>query len=98
MATNIAERRYNVFCRACGTVWQPGVRTSLWWQAKKRSEKGFLDALPVSGRECGCVRQPHDPDAPIRVFGYDDMCEDFDIPFHSIVDAVRKYRELDEVG
>src|SRR5581483_1293270 len=85
---------YNVHCIACNTVWQPGVRSSLWWQAKRRSEKGKTDALHVSGEECGCVKKRHDPNAPFRVFGFNDMCEDFDIPFYSFTAAVRKYREL----
>ena len=92
------ERRFNILCRACGSIWQPGARTRLWWQAKKRADDGKLDALAVSGEECGCVKAVREPEAPLRVFGYDDMCEDFDIPYYSFTDAVRKFRKLHANG
>ncbi len=86
---------FNVVCRTCGDVWSPGLRSPLWWRAKKRADDGYLDALSVSGEECGCVKKsekPVKPDAPYRVFGYDDMCVDFNIPFTSFVEAAREYR------
>lgn len=33
-----------------------------------------------------------------RVFGYDDMCVEFDVPFESIVDAARCYLNLARNG
>jgi hypothetical protein len=36
--------------------------------------------------------------APYRVFGYNDMCEDFDYPCKSFVEAVTIYRMLDKQG
>ncbi len=92
------EVRYNVYCMSCGQVWVPGVLTHLWWKAQKRAQEGFLDALPVSSHECGCKPERVHPDAPFRVVGYDDMCRDFDIPFYSIVPALRQYLELARDG
>jgi hypothetical protein len=84
---------FNVVCINCNAVWAPAAESSLWWQAKKRNERGNLDALPVTGEECGCVKVKSDPDAPYRVFGFDDECRDFDIPFDSFAEAVKEYRE-----
>jgi len=97
-ATGTTEYEYNVFCRACSTVWRPGIRTPLWWKAKKHAEAGYLGALSVSGVECDCIKPVCEPEAPLRVFGYDDMCEDFDIPYYSFTDAVRKFRKLHANG
>ncbi len=92
------EIRYNVVCIDCGQVFTPVVRSSLWWRAKKRDEQGYLDALPVTGEECGCIKQPAHSEAHFRVFGYDDMCMDFDIPCNTFAIAVQKYRQLDRAG
>lgn len=92
------EVRYNVECMDCGQVFTPTVRSALWWRAKKRDEQGYLDALRITGKDCGCVEQPARPDAPFRVFGYDDMCVDFDIPCDTFAIAVQKYRRLDRAG
>lgn len=46
---------YNVVCRHCGNVFSPAEDTPLWQEAKRRAEKGFLDALHVEGEECGCI-------------------------------------------
>jgi hypothetical protein len=86
--------RYNVVCGSCGQVFTPAAKSALWWKAKKRDEKGFLDAHQCTGEECGCVQKRYRPDAHFRVFGYTDDCRDFDIPFDTFVDAVQKYREL----
>jgi hypothetical protein len=85
---------YNVSCWNCGQVWIPAVRSPLWWKAKKRAEKGFLDALCVAGTECGCQSEVLYPDAPYRIVGYDDMGSKFDIPYESMVPAAKKYLEL----
>jgi hypothetical protein len=98
MESNIAEVRYNVVCYECGQVWSPTVKSPLWWKAKQRSEQGYLDALHVSGEECGCKQPVAQPDAPFRVVGYDDMCRDFDIPYYSLVKAARKYLKLARDG
>ena len=94
MSQTQAEARYNVECMVCGQVFTPTIRSSLWWQAKQREEQGYLDALRVSGKECGCIAQPVRPDAPFRVVGYDDMCVDFDIPCDTFVDVIKVCRQL----
>ena len=93
-----AETIYNVHCWDCDRVFQPPVKSPFWWQSKQREAKGFIDALHISGVECGCVRErvQREPGAPYRVFGYDDRCEDFDIPFYAFVPAVKKFRELND--
>jgi hypothetical protein len=93
MTPTQSDTRYNVVCLDCGAVFVPRIRTPLWWRAKKLAESGRLDALHVSGEECGCVTPRKDPDAPYRVFGYQ-VDRDFDIPFFSLTDALAKYREL----
>ena len=84
---------YNVECRACGNIHQPRPKSPLWWQAKKHSEKGFLDAIRISGKECGCVEKPHLPDAPFRVLGFDWEGGAYDIPCLTFVEAVKLYIE-----
>lgn len=91
MATNATEERFNVVCIGCHSVWTPSARSRLWWKAKKRADQGYLDALPVTGEECGCVKEKREPDAPYRVFGFDDMCVEFDMPFTAFTDAVKEY-------
>jgi hypothetical protein len=91
------ETVYNVECMACGSVFTPTVQSTLWWKAKKRAER-YLDALHVTGEECGCVKKRRDPDAPFRVFGYDGFCQDFDIPFGTFTAAVKKFAELTRSG
>ncbi len=92
------EIRYQVVCENCGQVWEPAVKTSLWWRAKKRDEKGYLDALWVSGTECGCIEPVVHPEAPFRVFGYDDMCHNYNIPCWSFLQAVKLFRKYDRSG
>lgn len=95
---NATETEYNVFCRSCDSVWTPTPQSRLWWKAKKRAEEGFLDALCVSGEECGCEKKVVKPDAPIRVFGYDFECHNFNIPFTSFTAAVSKFQQLKRDG
>ena len=89
---------YQVECTQCGQVFVPPDNSPLWWKAKKRSEKGFLDALLVSGIECGCVEEKRQSNAPFRVFGYDGMCRDYDIPCHTFMEAIKTFRECDRAG
>lgn len=92
MTTDKAE--YNVWCEHCDAVFQPPVGSALWWQAKQRAEKGFLDAIYVSGVRHGCVtfRETREPEAPYRVFGYDCFLEDYDIPCQNFIEAVKIFK------
>ncbi|MFZ2523403.1 MAG: hypothetical protein WAW92_03395 [Minisyncoccia bacterium] len=92
------EARYNLICFSCGSVFQPLPRTSLWWQAKQRAERGFIDALCISAEECGCAKKEVRPDALFRVTGYDGMCDDYDVPFSNFVSAVKYYKDAVEAG
>jgi hypothetical protein len=83
---------YNVYCEACDQIFTPAPKSALWWKAKKRDEKGFLDGYRCSAVECGCEKPRVRPDAPFRVFGYDGFCTDFDIPCDTFVQAVTVYR------
>lgn len=83
---------YNVFCRSCGQVFTPTVRSALWWKAKNRADGGLLDAHQCTGEECGCIQRRYRPDAPFRVFGYDGFTENFDVPCDTFVQAVIVYR------
>lgn len=92
------EVLYNVVCMECGQVWTPLPKSPLWWRAKKAADSGRLDAIQVSGEECGCVEPRNCQDAPFRVFGYNDLCEDFDIPCGTFAEAVKTFRELNSEG
>lgn len=92
------EVRYNVHCVDCGSVWQPLFKSPLWWQAHQRAEKGYLDALHVSGEKCGCKKPVREPNAPFRVFGYDFECRDYDVPFHSFVAAAKAFISANRSG
>lgn len=88
------DERYNIVCLGCNNIWEPRVKSPLWWKAKARANSGKLDALHVTVEECGCVPGLQEPDAPYRVLGYDDEGYEFDIPFHAPVPAMKKFREL----
>lgn len=92
------DTAYVAHCTRCGAIFTPPPGSSLWWQAKQRAEKGYLDALPVSGEQCGCVRKPLRPEALFRVFGFDYVCTDFDIPCDTFVQAVKIFMELNKSG
>lgn len=94
------ETRYNVVCERCEQVFQPPIRSPLWWQAKRYADAGFLSALCVSKDKCGCVVEVGKvcPDAPYRVLGFTDLCEDFDIPFYGLMPALQEFRELNRTG
>jgi hypothetical protein len=89
---------YNVSCIACGAIWQPEVRSPLWWKAKAKAEKGYLDAPCVSGIECGCEKAPRNPDAPYRVVGVRFDGESYNTPFYSMVKACQCFRQGDATG
>lgn len=91
MNTSGKRQIFNVECRACGTVWSPSFRSPLWWRAKKWDESGHLDALCVSGEDCGCQKKAVQPNAPYRVSGFDDDGKEFDRPFKSFTEAVAAY-------
>jgi len=89
---------YNVVCRACGQIFRPKSRSALWYKAKRRSDEGYLDALTVPGEDCGCTPQIRHPDAPYRVFGFDDIGNCFDTPHDQLVPAVRDFLEIAREG
>lgn len=92
--------RYNVFCERCDSVWQPTLKSPLWWQAKRLADTGRLDALCVSPQQCGCVqsRPQNKPEAPFRVFGFNAFCEDFDFACGTFTEAVKKFLDLNQIG
>ena len=47
----------------------------------------------VSAEECGCVEPVVEKDAPFRVFGYDSLCADYDMPFRTFTEAVQAFRK-----
>lgn len=90
---------YNVQCISCGSVWQAVPKSSQWWRSKKCDEAGKLDAVHVTGEECGCVKEKREPNAPIRVFGFGtEYGEEFDVPYHSFTKAVSAYRSAKDSG
>ena len=99
MSTIDDSTKYNVACLACGGVWQPAPGTPLWWKAKQRAAKGYLDAVHVPGEECGCAKKRSQSEAPYRVFGFTDDCREYDIPCTTFVSAVRAFiaRKYDTV-
>jgi len=90
-STNIS---FNVHCIQCGNVFSPRERTPLWWRAKQRADKGYLDALPCTEKDCGCerVEQKHEPDAPFRVSGFDMELNSFDVGLYTFSEAVKQFR------
>jgi len=60
-------------------------------QEARGADQGFLDAHCCSSEECGCGQPRVSPNAPFRVLGYNDLCEDFDIPCFTFGDAVRTF-------
>jgi hypothetical protein len=90
--------RFNVACGSCGDVFTPTLKSALWWKAKKRADMGYLDALRISGVECGCVTPLAHPNASFRVLGYDDLLRGYNIPFDKFTDAVREFRKARRDG
>ncbi len=89
--------RYNVECMDCGQVFSVS-EGPLWWSTKKSSDEGRLDAIGVSGVECGCKRPVRNPDAPYRVFGFTDEGREYDTPFETFVTAVKAFRDIWNLG
>lgn len=85
---------YNVVCESCGNVWSPKYKSTLWWQAHQRANKGLLDALHVDGEKCGCLDIRPKPKTQFYVFGYNDNFCDFHIDCATFVDCVKVYRKL----
>ncbi len=83
---------YNVVCRNCYHLFTPIPRSQLWRRAAKYAEGNRLDAMTISGQECGCVEKIREPDAPFRVLGYTDDLQNYDIPFRTFTGAVRGFR------
>ena len=90
--------KYTVGCLECGQYWQPAVGSRLWWKAHKLAETGRLDALHITGEECGCCKKTVNPNAPFRVFGFSDMGEEFDVPYNSIVKAAQAFIASSRAG
>jgi hypothetical protein len=84
--------RYNIQCRTCGEIFQPDEKSSLWWRAKNREEKFFIDCKTISGEEHGCISKPSDKQ--FIVSGYDMDCIKFRYGFDSMVEAVKCFRKL----
>lgn len=89
--SNVAEAVYNVECMNCEAVFIPLPKSRFWWMAKQHEERGFIDAVRITGKQCGCIHKPPLPGAPFRVLGYTDDCRDFDIPCNSFVTAARAF-------
>lgn len=87
---------YNVFCRSCGSTWQPEPRSPLWWRAHQRAQKGFLDAPSVEPERCGCVRTSDTVSGTgqYKVFGFDALRHSFEHRFESFVEAVKAFKRL----
>ena len=83
---------YNIECMDCGQVF-PVSKGPLWWRAKKASDGGRLDAISISGVECGCKRPVRNPDAPYRVFGFTDEGREYNTPFDTFVAAAKAFRD-----
>lgn len=96
--SGLKNKSYYVYCMDCGQDFSPAYMTSLWWQAKKHADHGYLDALLISGTKCGCKKKPSQPNAPFRVFGYDDLCVDFDVPHNGMIEAMKMYLECSRTG
>lgn len=89
--------KHNVECIDCGHV-STVTDSPLWWRAKKASDGGRLDAIGISGVECGCKRPIRNPDAPYRVFGFTDRGREYDTPFNTFVAAVKAFRDRYNLG
>jgi hypothetical protein len=99
MCNNGKHTEYNVQCVNCGSVWTAVPKSAQWWRGKQKADVGKLDAVRVTGEECGCIKKPQDPDAPFRIFGFGtEYGEEIDVPFHCFTSAVRAYRSAKKSG
>ncbi len=82
------HREYWVECTDCGNVYSPVIKSPAWWKAKQKGGGAY-----VGSKECGCRREKTvvRPEAPYRVFGYDLLSEEFDIPFDRMIDAMKAF-------
>lgn len=95
--------RYQVYCPSCDSTYEPAIKSSTWWKAHQRAEKGYLDALWVDGDECGCSRSfrqelPKIPVGGYGIIGYTMDCQDFVIPCKTFVQlcaAAKKMKNCD---
>ena len=88
---------YNVECRSCGQIFNVNAGP-LWWKAKKAADAGRLDAITVSGVECGCKRPVLNPDASYRVFGFSDEGREYNTPCSTFTEAVNAFRDAFKSG
>jgi hypothetical protein len=87
--------RYQVWCESCGSVYTPPIHSATWWKAKQRADEGFLDALCVSGTECGCVeKRPVISEENFGIIGYTMDCFDFTIKCKTFVDLCKAARQM----
>lgn len=91
---------YNVFCRSCGSTWQPEPHSPLWWRAHQRAQKGFLDAPSVEPEKCGCkgTLYTFTGTGPYKVFGWDFDRNHFEHRFESVVQAIQAFRRMSRPG
>ena len=88
---------YNVECRSCEQVFSVNAG-ALWRRAKKAADAGRLDAITVSGVECGCKHPILNPDAPYRVFGFSDEGREYNTPYSTFTEAVNAFRDAFMLG
>lgn len=87
--------RYQVWCESCGDVYTPQIKSPTWWKAKQRADKDFLDALCVSGTECGCVQKnPVISKESFGIIGYTMDCIDFTIKCKTFVDLCKAAKRM----
>lgn len=98
MANDRVFGKYNVCCVDCEAVYQPLVGSPRWWEAKQKAESGKLDALYIDGETHGCKSVAILPNAPYRVFGYDSMCSEYDMPLGTFVEAAKAFLDAQRHG
>lgn len=89
---------YTVYCRNCGCDFEPTIKSPLWWRAKKSSDKGRLDAISISGEECGCIKPIPEPNAPYRVLGITWNGGSYNMPFFNMINAIKTFINAEKSG
>lgn len=89
--TNEYTGPYAVECLACGDIFE--VEAGPFWDEahKKFASIPLPGPLFIEGERCGCCKLRRDPEAPYRVFGYNDSFEEFEYPFHDPMRAATQY-------